>query len=275
MNGDFLILNERDEGGTVCYDVRVPLDSDYFAGHFEGRPILPAIAQLALIERLLCEKAGRQAVSIDDLSHLRFQQPLFPDDRFEVRLRTAGDGERRSFAIQRQTRRISRGEFGVNAGVAENKSVPDGIEIDVARGIDTGLLLPHRSPARWIDGVGQTTEKSIRVSGRIPSDSAFVSEGQASSYVALEFAAQAAAVLETLGRASSGGDAAAHLGYLVGARQVQLDAPRVAAAAEVLAEVELEGTAGPLSIYRSRVVQAGQRIAAATVSTYITDEVAG
>jgi len=275
LNGDFLILNERDEEGTICYDVRVPVGSDYFAGHFEGRPILPAIAQLALIERLLCEKAAPEAVSIESISHLRFQQPLFPDDRFDVRLRRAENGKRYSFSIQRQTQRISRGEFGVSEGAEKNKSVPETIEIEAASEVDTALLLPHRSPARWIDTVGQTTDKSIVVSGRVPAGSAFVSEGQAGSYVALEFAAQAAAVLETLRRVSAGAAATAHLGYLVGARQVQLDAPRVAADCEIVVQVELEGTAGPLSIYRSRVVQAGRRIALATVSTYITDEVAG
>ena len=83
-------LEERSSagGGTDVrvLSFRVPPDSPYFRGHFDGDPILPAVVQLdglvlRQIERIWPELgAPRQAL------RLKFKRPVRPGERLELRL---------------------------------------------------------------------------------------------------------------------------------------------------------------------------------------------
>jgi 3-hydroxyacyl-[acyl-carrier-protein] dehydratase len=61
-------------------------DSLWFDGHFPGAPIVPGIAQIAIVSDLLkwhAEKQGR-AIVISSLSRIRFRQFIRPDDAVAV-----------------------------------------------------------------------------------------------------------------------------------------------------------------------------------------------
>jgi 3-hydroxyacyl-[acyl-carrier-protein] dehydratase len=66
----------------------VPGDSAWYAGHFPGRPILPGIAILALVEEAIvsAEQAEGKKVTITGVGRVRFRLPVTPDDRIEIRI---------------------------------------------------------------------------------------------------------------------------------------------------------------------------------------------
>jgi len=98
-------------------DVVVGADCRFFEGHFPGRPILPAVAQLALVEELLRRTIGR-TVRIVALDRLRMLQPVEPGERLSLRLRAGTDPTTARFEIDRGPTRISDGIVGWTAGEA-------------------------------------------------------------------------------------------------------------------------------------------------------------
>ena len=77
------------DSGSFQADVRVPPDSPWFDGHFPGRPVLPGIAQLAMVQDLLARSlacAGR----ITAVHRVRFKQAVAPGAALTVMARTQG-----------------------------------------------------------------------------------------------------------------------------------------------------------------------------------------
>ena len=68
------------------FSVRIPKTCPYFLGHFPGNPTLPAIGHLALMADLL-ERTGDGPGWIDRADALRFNRPIIPGDRLDVRIR--------------------------------------------------------------------------------------------------------------------------------------------------------------------------------------------
>jgi 3-hydroxyacyl-[acyl-carrier-protein] dehydratase len=79
--------------GGINASAFVPADSAWYAGHFPGRPILPGIAILALVQEAILATAlaeGRN-LTITGVNRVRFRLPVNPGDRMEIRV----GGERR------------------------------------------------------------------------------------------------------------------------------------------------------------------------------------
>ena len=76
--------------GTITAQVTVPAGSTWFDGHFPGTPILPGIAQLAVVVQILCEVLEKP-VSATDVSRVRFKQAILPDESVEVQITPRGD----------------------------------------------------------------------------------------------------------------------------------------------------------------------------------------
>jgi predicted hotdog family 3-hydroxylacyl-ACP dehydratase len=109
-------------------------------------------------------------------------------------------------------------------------------------------FIPHRGPARLVHTILESPRPDVVVcAGRVPADSAFVSEGRVPAVVLLEMAAQAAAVQQAL--AATAGGAPARPGYLVGIREASLNADDVAAGVRLTATVRRTGQLGPLATY--------------------------
>jgi 3-hydroxymyristoyl/3-hydroxydecanoyl-(acyl carrier protein) dehydratase len=70
---------------VVNATVVVPQASSWFAGHFPGEPILPAIAHLAIVVRVMeASHGGRWSVAA--ISVLRLRHPVRPDEPIELKL---------------------------------------------------------------------------------------------------------------------------------------------------------------------------------------------
>lgn len=101
--------------------VVIAAESPYFEGHFPGDPILPAVAQILLLETLLRFSHGNGAW-ISGLSHARFVRPIRPGERIAVRIfldlgfRTKGV-HISEFTIKRGAQEVSGGSFLWHSGL--------------------------------------------------------------------------------------------------------------------------------------------------------------
>lgn len=78
-----LSVRERPDAGGLVAEVYVPADSRWFDGHFPGNPVLPGVAQLSMVFELI-GKAFSHALSVREVSRVRFKQMILPEDRLAV-----------------------------------------------------------------------------------------------------------------------------------------------------------------------------------------------
>jgi 3-hydroxymyristoyl/3-hydroxydecanoyl-(acyl carrier protein) dehydratase len=69
--------------GEIYADVTIPPDSPWFSGHFPAEPILPGIAQLALVLEAI-RQATEQNIAVQRLKRIRFRQIIKPGDQLSV-----------------------------------------------------------------------------------------------------------------------------------------------------------------------------------------------
>jgi predicted hotdog family 3-hydroxylacyl-ACP dehydratase len=133
----------------------------------------------------------------------------------------------------------------------------------------TDGLVPQRGPARLVEAIVSAGAEEAVCRGRIPAASAFAADGRAPAVVAIELAAQAAAVQQALAAPAPGGP---RRGYLVSVRDAVLRVDAVEVEATLTAAVRRVGGAGALSTYEVRVTGAGgEEILTATLGTYAGD----
>jgi 3-hydroxyacyl-[acyl-carrier-protein] dehydratase len=73
----------QSETGELRAGVRVPADSLWFSGHFPDAPVLPALAQLAMVRDLI-RAAGDTAKQVVGFSRVKFRKMIRPGDRLEI-----------------------------------------------------------------------------------------------------------------------------------------------------------------------------------------------
>ena len=70
--------------------VEFPGKSPWFEGHFPQEPILPGIAQVAVVHDLLCQALGKTR-PIREVGRVRFKRKINPRDRLAVTVSLADD----------------------------------------------------------------------------------------------------------------------------------------------------------------------------------------
>lgn len=91
----------------------VPPDHPAFAGHFPGKPVLPAVVLLEMVADAANAAAGRP-LPVVGLPWAKFMMPLAPGDRGRIRIRRIGD--RLEFEVFRGEQRAARGAFRLRDG---------------------------------------------------------------------------------------------------------------------------------------------------------------
>lgn len=87
-------LSIRKTEDAVTARADVPAASRWFEGHFPGDPILPGIAQLALVIEVLKRALGPKTAAVR-FSRVRFKQLIRPGDRLALDIRPKPEDARR------------------------------------------------------------------------------------------------------------------------------------------------------------------------------------
>lgn len=240
-------------------------DWPHFVGHFEGRPILPGIAHLLLVRDALRRVAGPD-LELVGVETLRLRRVVAPGDLLEIAAAPRGT-DRWSFELCCGGELASQGRVTTGrCPVAEPGVGPGQVAVGLFPAPPT--LIPHRGPALLLAGVSGAAEDRLEAIAVVPHDSPFAAGGVAAPLVALEIAAQAAAAFEALLRRQAGGSGDPRVGYLVGARDVVLEAA-LPARSPVRVAVSLDAAVPPLSTYRFEVGVGRTAAARGTISTYL------
>lgn len=106
----FLTSAERASSGESAdaWSFTLRADEPCFAGHFDGAPVLPGIAHVAIAIEA-CARLSAPPGPLLAIDDLRFLQPLGPGDRCAVRVSPAPDAIR--FEIHRDGVLASRGHL--------------------------------------------------------------------------------------------------------------------------------------------------------------------
>ena len=277
----------------------ITVGAAWFEGHFPGRPILPAISQLALVLDALARHRG-QAVALGGIGFARMRQPVVPGDRLQLEIDERPGGALR-FILAREGSVVTNGELrldmdpvtptpslrcataspsrgpsvlggpcGAGTPTPSLRCATDSTPIDDAPPIES--LLPHRPPMRFVTSVLGESADGMTCSARIPAGCALVAQGSAPAVAAIEAAAQTAAVWEATRRRRDGGMAASRLGYLVGLRDVTFFAQRIPAEQTFRATVRLEAATLALTHYAMQIDLGSAVILRGTLATFLTDE---
>jgi predicted hotdog family 3-hydroxylacyl-ACP dehydratase len=127
-------------------------------------------------------------------------------------------------------------------------------------------LIAHRGAALLVEAILDAGPGHAVCRGRVAAESAFAASGRAPAVMAIELAAQAAAVQQALAAPAG---VAPRPGYLVGVRDASLRAEVVPADAPLVATVRRVAQAGPLATYAVSVTGPdGAEILTATLSTH-------
>lgn len=90
------------------FDLEVLGASPYFAGHFVGEPVLPGVAQLAILVDLYTAVSGAPQ-ALREAGLLRFRGKILPGDLLRVGIDRPDEMGRSRFWIQRSGATVSQG----------------------------------------------------------------------------------------------------------------------------------------------------------------------
>ena len=134
---------------------------------------------------------------------------------------------------------------------------------------DPQHLIPHRGRMLLVERVLDWRAGGVTCQGRIPADSPFALDGCAPALVAIELAAQTAAVFEALSRRASGSTAGPRLGYLVSVKAARFAVHELPLGEPLVAHVRSAGSAPPLALYDALVQREGSEVMTATLGAYL------
>ncbi len=66
-------------------------DSPWFSGHFPGDPILPGIAQIAMVFDVI-KQVHKESRKISEIRRVRFKQVIRPDDGLDLIITSCAEG---------------------------------------------------------------------------------------------------------------------------------------------------------------------------------------
>lgn len=105
-----VVLEERDDA-RARFRVHVPPDLVFFEGHFEGRPMLPGVAQLVALAERRAREAWPHLGPARRMVRVKFQAVILPGDELVLTL------ERATSDVDETVRyRLARGEEPASTG---------------------------------------------------------------------------------------------------------------------------------------------------------------
>ena len=86
----FSQVSQSADGNTLTGNWRPDADLPMFAGHFPGLPIMPAVAQIAMLQALIRQHSPWSTTTIIGGTKLKFSARIQPGDTLTLRLQRSG-----------------------------------------------------------------------------------------------------------------------------------------------------------------------------------------
>lgn len=247
----------------------VPAGSPLFAGHFPGHPILPGIAHLAFARQALSKATGRET-ALQEIRSLKLRKIAGPGDALDLLLEGPDEQGIARIELRRGEEALSLGTVRIGSAEWARSEAFLGQAPAVSADFPPAAeLVPHAPPARFVQGIVEMSSEGLVGIAEIPSSHPLAEGSGAPSFLGLEAAAQAAAVLEALGRKDQA--PGPRLGYLVGLRDARFGVPRLPTERPLRVEVRLHGSVPPLAMYRVSLGPPGAELVTGTISTYAVE----
>lgn len=128
--------------------------------------------------------------------------------------------------------------------------------------------LPHSGVARFVEGIVESSHDRVVCRARVSKESPFAIDGRVPTFVGLDIAAQAAAVLGAASASTAVESPAVRIGYLVGVRNLRLARGTFPAGEELTVTAHREVSNPPLLVVRSSLTWNGRELLSGTLSTY-------
>ena len=75
----------HDPDGRISVEIEFPEQSQWAEGHFPGDPLIPAVAQLAVVREALSQ-TGRGPFILTGLKRIKFKARVLPGDRLQLEI---------------------------------------------------------------------------------------------------------------------------------------------------------------------------------------------
>jgi len=108
---------DRHDPPSLTATAQVEAESPWFDGHFPGDPILPGIAQLEMVLRLIAQESGGRRLA--SLTRVKFKKAVRPGMALDLFATPAGQPNGYSFRISSGGEEVCLGTM-VFAGTEEN-----------------------------------------------------------------------------------------------------------------------------------------------------------
>jgi 3-hydroxymyristoyl/3-hydroxydecanoyl-(acyl carrier protein) dehydratase len=248
----------------------VPDGSILFHGHFPGRPVLPGIGFLSMVNQTLAAAAGVDKVPlhISGLRRIKFRRLVETGGAFDVCI-----GQERTAAGAHPIRVHQRGDIVMDGHVILSDALAPGPHVLP----DTDLtpapsqvalegIIPHRRPMRLVDQleairIGEAITRCV-----VQPSWPMVVDGSAPSVLLIEVVAQTAAACvgwEKIGEErGQGGD------YLVGIRRAHLSSARVDAGQSILTRAVTIQRRSNFAVFDGMVTSDGEIMCTATIQAF-------
>ncbi len=94
MQNNWYILEnlEANPEGSIGAQVVVPPDSPWFSGHFPGNPVLPAVAQLAIVQDVIQKATGPDRI-FKAVNRIKYRRIIRPDELINISVTPIDSGK--------------------------------------------------------------------------------------------------------------------------------------------------------------------------------------
>lgn len=116
MSRGFVVADLESTPTSVRCAASVPADLEFFAGHFDGYPVLAGVAQIDGLVLEIAYAAFPELGAVRRLSRVKFRHVISPGDQLQVELTRTN--EALAFAISRDGELCSSGQLHFGRGTS-------------------------------------------------------------------------------------------------------------------------------------------------------------
>ena len=171
----------------MAFDFRISALHPAFAGHFPGRPVVPAALLIDQVSREIEQRTGEKFCGV---KKVRFPAPIEPDQLINVDYREVDAGEYR-FECRVAEKVVAKGLLSTAAGRI-NFLLTATLERQPR--IDAAVIyqkLPHRGSICLLEFIEQVDKEHIRCVAKPVANNPLARDGELPVWASLEYAAQA------------------------------------------------------------------------------------